>query len=158
MPYQFHANLRTPSNSTVLWRYMDFAKFIQMLESKSLWFTRLDQLEDPLEGGHTDAELVSIRKNVEKKRARELIGVFRIARKELYVNCWRSGSAESLVMWDLYGKGTGIVAVKSTVERLKKAVSTCEEPVYISKLRYFDWNQAPGLDNVLVACSRKELS
>jgi hypothetical protein len=57
MPYEFHANLRTPPNDTVLWRYMDFAKFIQMIESKSLWFTRLDQLEDPLEGGHTDAEL-----------------------------------------------------------------------------------------------------
>ena len=110
MPYEFHANLRTPPNDTVLWRYMDFAKFIQMMESKSLWFTRLDQLEDPLEGGHTDAELKRIRKNVEKKRARELIGMFRIARKELYVNCWRSGSTESLAMWSIsMGRVVGLL-------------------------------------------------
>jgi hypothetical protein len=61
-------------------------------------------------------------------------------------------------MWDLYGKGSGIVAVKSTVGRLKEAIATYEESVFISKSRYFDWNDAPGLDNVLVACSRKDLS
>ncbi len=158
MPYEFHPDLRTPPNNTILWRYMDFAKFVEMIESRSLWFTRLDQLEDPLEGSHTDAELAGIRKNVEKRRANQLIRLFRAARKELFVNCWRSGSTESLAMWDLYGKGSGIVAVKSTVGRLKEAVATCEESVFISKSRYFDWNDAPGLDNVLVACSRKDLS
>ena len=158
MPYEFHPDLRTPPNKTVLWRYMDFAKFLEMIESRTLWFSRVDQLEDPLEGTHTDAELAGIRKHVEKKRARQLIGLVRAARKGLYVNCWRSGSAESLAMWDLYGKGSGIVAVKSTVGRLKEAIATYEESVFISKSRYFDWNDAPGLDNVLVACSRKDLS
>src|ERR1700678_2112875 len=101
MPYEFHPDLRTPRSSTVIWRYVDFAKFVQMIESGSIWFTRLDQLEDPLEGGHTDSELAGIRKHVEKKRANELIHLFRAARKDLFVNCWRSGSVESLAMWDL---------------------------------------------------------
>lgn len=158
MPYEFHLDLRTPPNHTVLWRYMDFAKFVQMLESRALWFTRLDQLEDPLEGSHTDAELAGIRKKVDKNRASQLIRLFRAARRAVFVNCWRSGSTESLAMWDLYGKGSGIVAVKSTVGRLKRAVASLEESVFISKARYFDWNYAPGLDNVLVACSRKDLS
>jgi hypothetical protein len=158
MPYAFHPDLRTPPNSTVLWRYMDFARFVAMIESRSLWFTRLDQLEDPLEGTHTDAELTWIRQKNKKKHANQLIRVFRQARKEVFVNCWRSGSAESLAMWDLYGKGTGIVAVKSTVGLLKKAVSSSGRAVFISKTRYFDWSDAPGIDNVLVACSRKDLS
>lgn len=128
-----------------------------MIESKSLWFSRVDQLDDPLEGTHTDAELRGIRKYVEKSRARRLIRLMRVSRRELYVSCWRAGTTESLAMWDLYGKGTGIVAVKSTVGRLKEAVATHNQPVFISKLRYFDWNDAPGLDNVLVACSRKDL-
>jgi hypothetical protein len=158
MPYEFHPDLRTPPNNTVLWRYMDFAKFVAMIESKSLWFTRLDQLEDPLEGGHTDAELLWIRKKNEKKHASQLIGIFRQARREVFVNCWRSGSTESLAMWDLYGKGSGIVAIKSTVGLLKETISGYERSVFISKSRYFDWNEAPGIDNVLVACSRKDLS
>ncbi len=158
MPYEFHPDLRTPPNRTVLWRYMDFAKFLELVESRSLWFPRVDQLEDPLEGTHTDAELAWIRKHVDKKYAHRLIRLVRLSRSEVYVNCWRSGSTESLAMWDLYGKGSGIVAVKSTVGRFKEAIATCESNVFISKSRYFDWNDAPGLDNVLVACSRKDLS
>lgn len=158
MPYEFHPDLTTPPKRTVLWRYMDFAKFVEMLESRTLWFARIDHLEDPLEGTYTDAELAGIRKHLEETRAQALINVFRSARSELYVNCWRSGSTESLAMWDLYGKGSGIVAVKSTVGRLREAAATYDKPVYISKAKYVDWNDAPGLDNVLVACSRKDVS
>lgn len=158
MPYEFHGDLRTPPNSTVLWRYMDFARFMQMIESQTLWFSRLDKFEDPLEGTHTDAELAGIRKHVEKKRAEQLIALFREARKDTYVSCWRAGRSESLAMWDLYGKGSGIVAVKSTVGLLREAVANYDRPVFISKVRYLDWNEARGLDNVLVACSRKDVS
>ncbi len=150
--------MTTPPKATVLWRYMDFAKFIEMLESRTLWFVRVDQLEDPLEGLHTDAELAGIRKNLERKRSQQLISVFRRARRELYVNCWRAGTEESLAMWDLYGRGAGIVAIKSTVGRIQEAVAKYDKPVFISKTRYIDWNDAPGLDNVLVACSRKDQS
>jgi len=131
---------------------------MQMVESRTLWFSRLDKLEDPLEGGHTDAELSGIRKHVNGERAEELIRVFRSARKYVYVNCWRAGKTESLAMWDLYGKGSGIVAVKSTVALLKAAVADYDRSVFISEVRYFGWNEAPGLDNVFVACSRKDVS
>lgn len=158
MPYTFHPDLRTPPSGTVLWRYMDFAKFVETLENRALWFARLDQLEDPLEGTHTDAELKGLRKHLEEKRAKQLINLFRSARKETYVNCWRSGPSESLAMWDLYGRGSGIIAIKSTVGKLRKATAAYDKPIYISKTRYVDWNEAHGLDNVLVACSRKDLS
>lgn len=157
MPYQFHPDLTTPPGGTVLWHYMDFARFIEMLESRTLWFVRADQLDDPLEGSHTDAELANIRKHLVEIRAQALIDIFRSARSGLYVSCWRSGSTESMAMWDLYGKGSGIVAVKSTVSLVKKALATCERPVYISRVDYVDWNNSPGLDNVLVACTRKDL-
>lgn len=131
---------------------------MQMIESRTLWFSRLDKFEDPLEGLHTDAELAGIRKHVEKKRAEQLIALFREARKDTYVSCWRAGKSESLAMWDLYGKGSGIVAVKSTVGLLKKAVASYDRPVFISKVRYIGWSERLGLDNVLVACSRKDFS
>lgn len=158
MPYNFHPDLRTPPKRSVLWRYMDFAKFVETLESRTLWFARLDQLEDPLEGTHTDAELSGLRKRLEEHRAEQLINAFRRAREGVYVNCWRSGPNESLAMWDLYGRGSGIVAIKSTVGRLREAVAAYGKPIYISKTRYVDWSDAHGLDNVLVACSRKDLS
>jgi hypothetical protein len=158
MPYTFHPDLRTPPNRTVLWRYMDFAKFVETLENRTLWFARLDQLEDPLEGTHTDAELKGLRQHLEEKRAEQLINLFRSARKDVCVNCWRSGPSESLAMWDLYGRGSGIIAIKSTVGNLREAIAAYDKPIYISKTKYVDWSDAHGLDNVLVACSRKDLS
>ena len=158
MPCEHHPDLTTPRENTVVWRYMDFAKFVEMLETRTLWFARLDQLEDPLEGTHTDAELARIKKSLGKSKAKSLIKIFRYARRELFVSCWHAGSAESLAMWDLYGKSSGIVAIKSTVGRLREAAVTCSEPVFVSRVKYIDWSDAPGLDNVLVACSRKDLS
>jgi hypothetical protein len=158
MPYERHPDLKTPPNEKVLWRYMDFARFVDLLENRGLWFSRLDRLGDPLEGSHTDAERANIRKYLERERAESLLRIFTSGRKDLFVNCWREGRSESLAMWDLYGKGSGIVAINTTVGRLKQAVSMYQEPVFISRLRYVDWNDAPGLDNVLVACSRKDLS
>lgn len=39
-----------PAPDAKLWRYMDLAKFLSLLESCSLFFTRLDHFQDPFEG------------------------------------------------------------------------------------------------------------
>lgn len=39
----------------VLWRYMDFPKFVSMLHERALYFCRSDVLGDPLEGSLTQA-------------------------------------------------------------------------------------------------------
>jgi hypothetical protein len=45
-------------------------------------------------------------------------------------------------MWDLYGKGSGIIAIKSTVGRIKEIAAKYAKPVYISKAQYVDWNRS----------------
>src|SRR5205823_14452641 len=40
----------------------------------------------------------------------------------------------------------------------REAVANYKQCILISELGYFDWNDAPGLDSVVVACSRKDLS
>lgn len=39
-----------PSESTTLWRYIDFGKFVSMLLTKSLYFTKVSKFNDPFEG------------------------------------------------------------------------------------------------------------
>ena len=39
-----------PDDRDTLWRYMSLEKFVNMLETKSLFFTRADKFEDPFEG------------------------------------------------------------------------------------------------------------
>jgi hypothetical protein len=57
MPFEPHDGLTTPDDATVLWRYMDFAEFVNLIENQALWFPRMDQVEDPLEGTLTDLAL-----------------------------------------------------------------------------------------------------
>lgn len=40
----------SPEDGATLWRYMSLEKFVNMLETKSLFFTRADKFEDPFEG------------------------------------------------------------------------------------------------------------
>jgi hypothetical protein len=40
----------TPEGEAVLWRYMDFAKFLALIKDSSIYFARADQLGDPWEG------------------------------------------------------------------------------------------------------------
>jgi len=39
-----------PIESTILWRYIDFGKFVSMLLTKSLYFTKVSKFNDPFEG------------------------------------------------------------------------------------------------------------
>lgn len=48
--YEEHPVFNPPSDDAVLWRYMDFTKFVSLLEKSALFFARADKLGDPFEG------------------------------------------------------------------------------------------------------------
>lgn len=43
-------NYKIPNNDSCLWRYLDFAKFVSMLQKKALYFSKLSAFKDPFEG------------------------------------------------------------------------------------------------------------
>ena len=109
----------------VLWRYMDFPKFVSMLKESALWFSRADLLGDPLEGSFTlarEIERQRILENPPEGRTREeLADVFRHHarltsdnRLNVYLNCWHRGSHESMALWQGYGGGPYAIAVRTT--------------------------------------------
>jgi hypothetical protein len=164
MPYASHPKLITPVDDTVLWRYSDFAKFMDLIERRKLWFSQADKFEDPLEGTFTDGELVYFR-SLQSSASPELRGwtnapsrIPQMIRATTFVNCWREGKFESMAMWDIYGKGSGIVAIKSTVGLLKEAFATYKWNVYVSRVKYIDWNTGGWDSNALTLCSRKDIS
>lgn len=61
-------------------------------------------------------------------------------------------------MWDLYGKGSGIVAVKTTVGLLRRALDSLPQQVFVAAVNYVDWSAALWDNNMLVMCARKDLS
>jgi hypothetical protein len=54
----------TPSNNSKIWRYLDFTKFIDLLDKSSLFFCRLDKLGDPFEGVCPIPSISSIMKDI----------------------------------------------------------------------------------------------
>lgn len=122
MPYESHPILVTPTDSTVLWRYLDFVKLLDLLERQVLWFARADTFEDPLEGGWTDAEIEHFRSlpTVPTPFRNRLIGESYISGarafyRSTFISCWCAGSHESMAMWDIYRREGPVIAVKSTV-------------------------------------------
>ena len=105
-----------------IWRYMDFTKFISLLESQALFFCRTDLLGDPWEGSLTRAEAEKRKALEARSKVRKLHATthekIRSEVTNSVASCWHMNKYESMAMWRLYLTGSEGVAVKSTYQRL----------------------------------------
>lgn len=163
VPLIYNNSVLSPPDDVVLWRYLDLAKFVDMLETQTLWFSRADQLEDPLEGGYTDAELEAFRLAPESpgslyRALKEYEELPRKARMTTYLNCWRRGAHESLAMWDLYRSRSGTLAIKTLVGRLRSVLEISPESLLLAEVEYVDWSHLDDVTDCIHLCTRKEMS
>ena len=135
--YKLHPAFITPSSGAVLWRYMDFTKFVSLLERKALFFAKASQLGDPFEGSLATSTLAEIQRMglVNPEVLREDL---RQARDRHLVNCWHEGDHESAAMWKLYGEH---IAIRSTSDRFCRSF-VCEEDIYVGEVLYVDYETA----------------
>jgi hypothetical protein len=119
-------------DDTVIWRYMDLARFVALVVSKRIRFTKLENLAsgDPFEG-FTRAR--GLRRPTAKRATSDggaalytmassyAAKTIRNAPKHVYVNCWCAYD-ESMGVWQSYAVSGGGVAVRSTVGRFKSAL------------------------------------
>jgi hypothetical protein len=115
-----------PSDDTVIWRYMDFTKYVALLESSALYLARADQfVDDQYEGFPTGmpgmARQFELRMQL-GRRPSPFEQFFAVAWPQLYtyVSCWHASSGESAAMWKLYAKSEEAVAVKTTFKQLRQ--------------------------------------
>jgi hypothetical protein len=110
--------------NTKIWRYMNFTKFVEMLESSSLYFPRADRLGDPFEGSWSKPFPLSdiLFSPTEDKRYGVAPGraLFKLLREYVFVSCWHMNEYESTAMWSVYGGSNGAVAVQSTYSLLRE--------------------------------------
>lgn len=139
-----HAVFKQPSNSDIkLWRYMDFAKYVSLLDKSALWFSRADKLSEGFEGKMGDtfegtlslgnvAEMREYFGNYIKEDGQLLmtseevevwikvnIDSRRLPREWTYVNSWHMNERESAAMWKLYARTNEAVAIQSSYARLR---------------------------------------
>jgi hypothetical protein len=139
--YQVHPCFEPPpSESTRIWKYMDFAKFVSMLDQKALFFASSALFEDPYEGLYSNAT-AKLGKNITGYTdAQSLHKVSTFVKETVFLNCWHMSEVESAAMWDLYSEGGAGISIQSNFGKLKECFSKCKFSVYIGVVNYIDWN------------------
>lgn len=138
-----HPSFDRPSTNSKLWRYMDLPKYLAMLDSESLWFSRADLLGDPFEGSMSQAN-VRMRPDVYADQipasALDMIAAARAQDvRHTYVSCWHENEYESAAMWRLYSVGHGI-AVQTNYGRMRGALDY-ESDIFVGRVRYADYTR-----------------
>ena len=125
-----------------IWRYMDFTKFVAMLEEQGVYFARADLLGDNFEGSFSLANerfLESLSPdNVLPDRSQQRRDYFRRIRLQTHVSCWHMNEHESAAMWELYGQRGRSVAVSSTYRSLH---STLDYQCLLGVVQYIDYHK-----------------
>lgn len=105
-----------PAADDHIWRYMDLARFLELLESQALFFGSAAGMRDPWEGAFGPGSTVDpdYVEHLKVMRTREMT----------YLNCWSVGEVESAALWDLYQRDGKGVAVRSTWGRLTQSLHT----------------------------------
>jgi hypothetical protein len=156
-PSNYTAPIFFPKENYKVSKYMDFTKFISLLYSKSLFFCRLDKLEDKFEG-------LSPRKNkiynerwyreiyeynflksndVNKSVEEDLIARNNIEEKFKTincVNCWNKYNSESYALWKIYSDIDKGIMITSSVNNLIKSLKFTPENIQLSEVKYINHN------------------
>ncbi len=156
----------TPEDPNIrIWRYLDFTKFVSMLESNALWFCRVDLIGDPYEGSTPKAEAVFWKRICTERpeqvdtadhNKRFFREAARFSRLHTYVNCWHMNEFESAAMWQLYSKDNASIAIQSSFARLR---DNLPGHVGMGLIKYIDYEaEIVPHGNIINYCMHKRRS
>jgi hypothetical protein len=124
-----------------IWRYMDIAKYISLLEFNSLFFPRSDLFEDSYEGATSHANKLLrhfyYKDNSIPSQAFTYISKHNEwSRQWTYISCWHMNEDESEAMWKLYTKGSDSIAVQSRFNLLSENLP---DSVFLGVVNYINY-------------------
>ncbi len=145
--YKEHPNLEKPKNEKArIWRYMDFTKFVSLLDKSALFFVRADKLPDPFEGSFPKTN-VKLRPTIYKgimppKEIKDLSEFYKQYVKLTFISCWHLNNYQSAAMWEKYFKTNNGIAIRSTFGRLKDSFKDYKEhDIYIGEVKYISYTK-----------------
>ena len=137
--------VESPADNDVLWRFMSFEKFVNILATGSLFFTRADKFKDPFEGFmppsvkkifRDETNRIEIEQYGPKAQDSHLKLIDNL-RKYIMCNCWHYGEEKSMAMWERYYPNNSGIAIKTTMGNLKKSLPRFPN-VFIGKINYIN--------------------
>ena len=141
--YKEHHLFVPPPHDAALWRYVDFTKFVSLLDRRALFFPRADKLGDPFEGSlsrvNAAVHPVMYTTEWERKGKQETLNYMRESRRFVLINCWHWSSYESAAMWRLHSRERDGIAIRTNFESLKESF-ICDADIRIGKVGYVDYD------------------
>src|SRR5438093_3959706 len=148
-----------PEPAAKIWRFMTVAELVSLVSERSLFFTRVDKLDDPFEGSLPKSVLEQAENGFESltshgqnmiRTTRQQVGYVQ-SKLWTMVNCWYINEHESAAMWKLHAPEG--VAVQSTVEHLVDVMQPDTEQILVGQVRYLNYESegwASGSDSSYV--------
>jgi len=139
--YIANPNSKLPENpETVVWKYLDLSKFLDLLLSQKMFMSRSDKFEDQYEGTFSEPTFEEIKKIAENNP--RFLDYYKQHREKVAISSWHTNEYESFAMWQIFTKNNEGLAIQSTVGRLKEALLPEKNyEQYIGEVNYIDYKK-----------------
>jgi hypothetical protein len=139
--YKSNPNSTLPDNpDTIVWKYLDLSKFLDLLLSRKLFMSRSDKFEDQYEGTFSEPTFEEIKKLSENNP--EFLDYYKSKREKVIISSWHINEYESFAMWQIFTQNSEGLAIQSTVKRLQDAlIPEKNYSQYIGEVNYIDYKK-----------------
>lgn len=139
--YVNNPNIKIPENpDTIIWKYMDLSKFLDILISGKMFMSRSDKFEDQYEGTFSEPTFEEIKKISENNP--KFLDYYKAHRENVVISSWHTNEYESFAMWQIFTKNNEGLAIQSTIGNLKEALHIEKQTQqYIGEVNYIDYKK-----------------
>lgn len=167
----YERKYETPRANSVLWRYMDFSKYVSLLSTSSLFFAGAGTFDDSLEGAQgiksnkpvwdehyltffneaiknpPDGGVSPLEEKDVNAKSLELLKQLEFSGKHLrdknYISCWHENDHESEAMWRLYSSYMeNAVAIRTTYKDLSASINPKKRKnIQIGRIKYINFKK-----------------
>ena len=139
--YLDNPNIKLPEDpETIVWKYLDLSKFLDLLLSKKLFMSRSDKFEDQYEGTFSEPTFEEIRKlSIDNP---DFLNYYKTHREKVAISSWHINEYESFAMWQIFTQNSEGLAIQSTIGRLQESlVLETNFKQYIGEVNYIDYKK-----------------
>lgn len=139
--YLDNPNIKLPEDpETIVWKYLDLSKFLDLLLSKKLFMSRSDKFEDQYEGTFSEPTFEEIKKlSIDNP---DFLNYYKTHREKVAISSWHINEYESFAMWQIFTQNSEGLAIQSTIGRLQESlVPETNFNQYIGEVNYIDYKK-----------------
>lgn len=138
--YVSHSKINTLQPETIVWKYLDLSKFLDLLLHKKLFMSRSDKFEDQYEGTFSEPTYEEIKKIAHNNQ--KFLNYYKTHRENVVISSWHINEYESFAMWQIFTKNNEGLAIQSTVKGLMDSLTTeGHYEQYIGEVNYIDYKK-----------------